>query len=198
MKDNETLAVYADNVEKYASMVESEKPGKTLKSFLNEVAEGGTILDLGCGPGNSSAHMLAMGFDVVATDASPEMVQIAKETHGVEANIATFDDLEDVNRFDGIWANFSLLHAPKSAFPNYLSAIYKALKPNGVFHIGMKLGTGEKRDALGRFYAYYSIEELELLLNKCGLVPFSRLEGEEEGLDGTIAPWVTILSSKAK
>lgn len=196
MTDAETLSAYAQNVEKYAALVESEKPGKALKDFLSAVKPGGVVLDLGCGPGNSSAQMQAMGFQTVSTDASPEMVQTANDTYGLNATVATFDDLSQVDEFDGVWANFSLLHAPKADFPRYLTAIHTALRPKGGFHIGMKLGTGEKRDRLGRFYAYYCVDELENLLHQSGFEPFVLREGEEAGLAGDIDPWATILSRK--
>lgn len=37
----------------------------------------GTVLEIGCGSGALTRHLVDSGFDVVATDASPEMLQIA-------------------------------------------------------------------------------------------------------------------------
>ena len=44
------------------------------------------------------------------------------------ARQARFDELEVQGVYDGIWANFSLLHAPKSEFPGHLARIRRAGK----------------------------------------------------------------------
>jgi hypothetical protein len=67
------------------------------------------------------------------------------------------------------------------------------LKPGGYFHIGVKLGTGEARDALGRFYTYYGEDELEERLAEAGFTPITRKHGAGRGLDGTRAPWIWTL-----
>ena len=54
----------------------------------------------------------------------------------------------------------SLLHARPEDFPAHLRAIHRALVPGGIFHIGMKLGEGTRRDRLDRYYAYYSQDDL--------------------------------------
>ena len=84
------------------------------------------------------------------------MASIAKQKYGVEVRVAMFADIAGTDIYDGIWANFSLLHAPKADLPNHLAALHAALKPKGRLHLGMKLGTGEQRDTIGRFYAYYT------------------------------------------
>ena len=63
--------------------------------------------------------------------------------------------------------------------------LHRALKPGGTLHIGMKLGTGEKRDALGRLYVYYTEAELTGLLQAAGFTPTLRETREDTGLDGT-------------
>ena len=44
--------------------------------------------------------------------------------------------------------------------PMHLKNVANALKGGGIFHVGLKTGTGEQRDRLGRFYAFYTDEEL--------------------------------------
>ena len=62
----------------------------------------------------------------------------------------------------------------------------------GIFHLGMKVGTGEKRDALGRFYTYYSVEELTEILVTAGFTLDYKKEGKEMGLAGEVEPFVMI------
>jgi SAM-dependent methyltransferase len=136
------------------------------------------------------------GFEIDAVDASAEMVKLANETHNIGARQATFDDIHEANAYDGIWANFSLLHASAQDFPRHLSALYRALRPGGSFHIGMKLGAGSKRDHLGRFYSFYSQPELTEFLTIAGFVVDDASTGEETGLAGTVEPWIVLRAHK--
>ena len=78
--------------------------------------------------------------------------------------------------------------------PSHLSAIYAALKPEGVFHIAVKEGTGENRDRLGRRYSYYSVSEMTDLLQQHGFRTGDVRTGRDSGLDGSIAPWFSLLA----
>lgn len=194
MTDKETIEVYNSRAKSYADLVSRPAPDSDLQAFLDAVIPGGRVLDLGCGPGNSAAMMRDAGFVTDAFDASPEMIRIAQTTYGLEqARIATFDDLTGTDLYDGIWANFSLLHAPKKDMPRHLTAIRDALKPGGIFHIGLKTGAHAKRDSIGRMYSYYSVPELSGLLTEAGFTPRTQREGSETGLDGSIAPFVIML-----
>ncbi|MBR9842067.1 MAG: class I SAM-dependent methyltransferase [Rhodobacteraceae bacterium] len=190
--DRETLSVYDAQAADYAALTESEARDKQLDAFIADMPPGGHVLDLGCGPGQSSALMASHGLKVTATDASAEMIALASAQQGVTAYQATFDDITGETLYDGIWANFSLLHAPRDAMPRHLAAIARALKPGGRFHIGVKTGTGSKRDPLGRLYTYYTEPELTALLEDAGLTPFAANRGESKGLDGVIAGWLTL------
>ncbi|MEM9584493.1 MAG: class I SAM-dependent methyltransferase [Pseudomonadota bacterium] len=194
MSDKETINVYDAQAAKYAKLVTHDAPDQDLQAFIDALPSGGYALDLGCGPGNSAAMMQAAGLRVDATDASIEMVRMARDTFNVEARQATFEEIDGTDLYDGIWANFSLLHAEKSDMPRHLKALRQALKPGGVFHIGTKLGENSARDTIGRFYSYYSEDELTDLLMKAGFRPRSIRKGAEKGLDGKLADFIIILS----
>ncbi|QFT94500.1 Mg-protoporphyrin IX methyl transferase [Roseovarius sp. THAF9] len=194
--DDETIRVYGSEAARYADVTKNAGKDPALRLFLDHLAHGSSILDLGCGPGIASGIMAAEGHAVTATDATPEMVALAEARPGVTARRATFDDIDEVAAYDGVWANFSLLHAPRADLPRHLAALATALKPGGLFHIGMKTGTGEHRDTLGRLYTYVTQTELSDLLNAAGLHPFETRTGADKGLDGSLAEWVTILARK--
>ncbi|MCR9112189.1 MAG: class I SAM-dependent methyltransferase [Rhodobacteraceae bacterium] len=190
--DSETLKVYARQAADYAEMVKALENDPSLTAFITAMPEGGHVLDLGCGPGWAAARMAREGLTVTATDAVPEMVDMAGEHPGVTARQATFDDISGTAIYDGIWANFSLLHAPRADLPRHMGALARALKPGGVLHVGMKTGTGEHRDSLGRLYTYVTEDELRGLLSGAGLSPGPARTGADKGLDGTVAPWITL------
>jgi hypothetical protein len=132
------------------------------------------------------------GLAVDPVDACPAMVAHARDVHGLPARLTRFEDVDADAAYDGVWANFSLLHAPRAAMPVHLAALRRALRTGGAFHIGMKLGGGEGRDALGRFYAYYDAAALRALLEAAGLRVDGERTGEAEGLTGDREPWITL------
>jgi len=197
MADQETLAVYADYAADYAKRFAQDKPDVHLRKFMSALPTEARVLDLGCGTGRTTAFMARAGIEVEGWDASPEMAAVALADHELAIRVATFDELDAIDDYDGIFANFSLLHAPKSEMPDILARISRALKPGGHLHIGLKMGTGEARDKLGRFYAYYSDPEITGLLNDVGLPSIDRSYGADIGLDGEPAPWIILLAQKA-
>lgn len=192
--DPETLAVYEARAEDYAKMVQTTNPGRFLKRFMHSLPQGARVLDLGCGPGDASAVMLQAGFDVDPVDASPAMIAIARDRQGLPARLGSFDDITQTAAYHGVWANFSLLHAPRTDLPGHLAAIRRALVEGGSFHIGLKLGDGEERDSLGRFYTYYTRDELAGLLAAAGFEILAEDTLIEPGLSGVAAPGIHILT----
>ncbi len=190
--DRGTLAAYARWAADHSGPIEKRRPDAQLHAFIAGMPEKGRVLDLGCGVGRSSALMLDAGLDVDALDASPELAALAKSEFGVTVRVASFDSLSDSETYDGIFANFTLLHAPRSELPVHLSRIARALKSGGLFHIGLKTGSGEARDRLGRFYAYYQDAEITDLLEAAGFAVIERWFGSDTGMDGVEAPWIVL------
>ncbi|WP_172300183.1 class I SAM-dependent methyltransferase [Pseudoruegeria sp. HB172150] len=190
--DAETLGVYARDAARYAEIVADTDKDPVLKALLNTLPEQSRVLDLGCGPGHLAARLRDLGHEVTATDASPEMAAQAKVLFDLDVTVATFDDLDEVDTYDGVLASFSLLHAPKDRMPEHLATIRRALRPDGVLSIGLKMGEGAHRDTLGRFYAYYTDEEITGLLEAAGFTVISRSFGEGKGLDGKLAKSIVL------
>lgn len=192
MTDHDTISVYDAQAAKYAAMTASEARDKHLLDFIASIPKDGHVLDLGCGPGHCAATMAEHGLRVTALDASAEMVAMATKHEGVTARQATFDDISSTDKYAGVWANFSLLHAPRKDMPRHLAAIADTLLPDGRFHIGLKLGEGEHRDALGRLYTYYSVDDLTELLTNAGFKISNTTLGRGKGLSGEVSDWVTV------
>ncbi|MBV1866011.1 MAG: class I SAM-dependent methyltransferase [Rhodobacteraceae bacterium] len=189
--DPETVALYDAKAADY-ELVQSDDSHAPLEAFIEALPKGGTALDLGCGPANAAARMQERGLVVTAIDPSQKMAALAKRKFGVKVTVGSFDDVTGFAEYDGIWASFSLLHAPRADMPRYLDAIHRALKPRGIFYIGMKTGTGTKRDSLGRLYTYYTETELHDLLTSAGFTILNIRKGAGAGLDGVVAPWITM------
>ena len=79
--DERTLRFYADEAPVYTA---SGKGGvnRHLHAFLDKLAPGARILELGCGGGRDSAAMLERGFDIDPTDGVPQMARKAEARIG--------------------------------------------------------------------------------------------------------------------
>jgi SAM-dependent methyltransferase len=190
--DHETIEVYNSKAADYVNMVAKDNGLTGSEKFLNGLPKGARVLDYGCGPAHAAAYFASKGFDAHAFDASKEMVSLAQAQDGVTAWQSTFDAFNENAAYHGIWASFSLLHAPRDKFPKLLNAIHKALLPEGNFFLGMKLGEGEARDDLGRLYTYYTEPDLKTHLHSAGFHWQSAQKGRGAGLDGSISEWILI------
>lgn len=157
--DADTLQFYRRNAEAYADWAKG--PSLWLARFLALLAPGASVLELGCGAGNHSAEMLARGFAVRSTDGSPEMAAVASRRLGRPVEAMLFNELDERDAYDGVWASACLLHVPRDELADILARIHRALKPACVFYASFKTGEGDDgRDSLGRYYNYPSPEWL--------------------------------------
>ncbi|MCA0042356.1 class I SAM-dependent DNA methyltransferase [Celeribacter litoreus] len=191
--DEPTIAVYDAQADAYAKRNETLYEVREAKALIEGLPDGAKVLDLGCGPGQYAAWFADHGCDVDAWDASAEMVARASKHPKVNARQAQFVELDAEHTYDAIWANFSLLHARRTELPDLLARVHRALKQAGKFHVAMKLGAGEGPDKIGRFYTYYSEEELEAHLTEAGFSILARRISQGEGLDGSTGRFITLL-----
>ncbi len=188
----DTIAVYDARAGEYAALAGGMTELAHAEAFAALLPAGARVLDLGAGPGFHAAWFAARGFRAEALDASAEMVALAARQPGVHARQGRFEDLPADPAWHGIWANFSLLHLPRAELPEMLLRLKRALVPGGLLHLGMKLGQGERTDALGRFYAYWRRGEIEALLVRAGFAVTACEEGRSRGLAGRAEPSVLI------
>jgi len=131
--------------------------------FLASLPSGARILDAGCGSGRDAKAFGALGYDVVAFDASPELARLASAHCGFEVAARSFDDVEEVDAYDGIWCCASLLHVPRASLEPTLARLWRALRPGGTMYASVKQGRGERVHE-GRRFTDLEETELRLLL----------------------------------
>lgn len=196
MADDETLRFYAENAAIYAGRAR-RLPEERLEGFLALLPAGGSILELGTGGGQDALAMLAQGFDVTPTDASPELAVEAERRIGRPVAIMRFNELEAEAAYDGVWASACLLHAPAEELTDDLRRIHRALKRGGHFLASFKAGSGPGYDSLGRYYNYPSREEL--LANYRDAAVWAALAIEEvdgDGYDGRPTRWLWVTARR--
>ena len=194
MADKKTVTIYSKNIATYKKMVDKLPDIEPLNAFIDALQAGAYVLDWGSGPGYLAAEMRARGLRPLCVDASREMVEAARNDYQLDAKQAEFSHLNESEMYDGIWANFSLLHAERAAFFSHISAAATALVPSGVFYVSVKLGKGQERDELGRFYSYFSQDELEAVLGQTGFEIIDKFTGKSKGLVGKLEEWVGLLA----
>lgn len=195
MADPATLAVYARAARDYAQgtpLAPEPDYSSDIAAFLAPLPPRARLLDLGCGPGVWAAHFAQMGHRVTACDPCPEMAALARARTGLAVTERGADDLPTEAAFDGIWANFSLLHLTRNALPGALRRIHRALRPKGMLHLGMKLGHDAGRDALGRYFTYYNEAELTDLTHAAGFTVTRTRRGNRHDFQGAPDTFVIV------
>ena len=194
--DQATLQFYRGNAEAYAGREITSRQAR-LTAFLALLPPRASILELGCGAGSDTAEMLARGFDVRATDGSPEMAAVASKRLGRTVETLLFHELDEVEAYDGVWANACLLHVPRDELADILRLIRRALKPAGAFFASYKTGDGDGRDALNRYYNYPSPDWLRATYAEAGQWSSLSIEsGEVRGFDDKTAPMLFVVARK--
>ncbi|MEC9367246.1 MAG: class I SAM-dependent methyltransferase [Pseudomonadota bacterium] len=186
---NPTLDYYSGHADAYAARTQSDRNRYFVDEFTRGLPAGAAILDLGCGAGWAAVEFERRGYDAHAADGCPELVTIASTRLKRPARVMLFDELTENAAYDGIFANAVLHHLPKSAMPGVMKRIARALRPAGRLFASFKQGEGEHSDRLGRFYAYYTQEELQRLVWATPDLAFDRIL-RQEGLDFANEPQV--------
>jgi SAM-dependent methyltransferase len=119
-------------------------------ALLEPVRErGGLVLELGCGSGLLTHYLVDAGHRVVATDASPAMLELARETapgaEEIRQLVLPGDDLPECDALVSIGHVLSYLPG-EAALNRALLAAGRALRPGGVLALDLcDLRWGETR-----------------------------------------------------
>jgi SAM-dependent methyltransferase len=106
-----------------------------LEDALERFGPGGDVLELACGTGLWTRHLVKHARRLIAVDASPEVLainrgRVADETvEYVQADL--FEWAPPAAAFDVCFFGFWLSHVPESRFDAFWSAVRAALKPAG-------------------------------------------------------------------
>ena len=131
----ETLAYYERRAEAFREGTRDHDVRQNIEALLRHIE--GTppfaILDFGCGPGRDLAAFRALGHEPVGLEGAPAFVEMARAHSGCEVWKQDFLALAlPAERFDGVFANASLFHVPRSELPRVLRELHATLRPRGV------------------------------------------------------------------
>lgn len=156
-KADVTIKYYNQNAARFLEDTAGVEFTEIQNVFLSLLPEGALILDFGCGSGRDALEFLKRGYQVEATDGSEEMCRAAAELTGLAVRQMLFQELDEKEKYDGIWACSSILHLPKSELGDVLERMTAALKINGVIYTSFKYGAfeGERN---GRYFTDFTEE----------------------------------------
>jgi len=119
----------------YGQYADRCAPG--ILELLSEV-HGGLILELGCGSGALTRHLLAAGHRVIATDASPDLLALARAALGESADLRQLtlpgDPLPPADAVVSVGHVLSYL-PDAAAIETALAAAADTLRPGGVLAV---------------------------------------------------------------
>ncbi len=102
------------------------------------------VVEVGCGPGHTTAYLTAAGADATGLDLSPAMVEQARASY--PAGRYEVGDLRRLMRpatsdgWGAVLAWYSLIHLAASELPAAVAALVRPLRPGGHLVIGMHAG----------------------------------------------------------
>lgn len=110
--------------------------GELVPQLRRHGLSGKRLLDVGCGTGKSFLPMLERGWEVVACDISPSMLELARAKTGdaVELSVADMRALPELGEFDLVWALDDAVNYLLSAeeLGQALSGMRRNLAPDGL------------------------------------------------------------------
>ena len=128
--------------------------------FLALLPKGAKILDFGCGSGRDTKYFIEKGFRAEGVDGSEELCRIASENTGTTVRHMMFNELDEIDTYDGIWACASILHLPKSELRDVLMKMIRAVKDGGYLYVSFRHGDFEGY-INDRYFSYFTEEGFE-------------------------------------
>lgn len=193
---NKTLDYYNTNAKAFAAETISVDFEETQKRFTGKLPNAAFILDFGCGSGRDTKYFLSRGFRVDAMDGSEKLCKIAGEYSGIPVKQMFFHELNETEKYDGIWACSSILHLPKAELAEVIIKMVRALKQNGVIYASFKYGTfeGERN---GRYFTDMTERAFAMLIKN-----IEDVEVEEQWITSDVRPgrgeekWLNLILRK--
>ena len=143
--------------------------GDCVYPYLERYGQNGSILDLGCGSGNTATELAAtayhtyLGVDIskTALDKAMARTEATGRAHKNRFACADFLSYVPTQQFDVILFRESMYHVPLNQVKAILDQYSTHLKDGGVFIVRMKTSDSESGNAKSRPRAMISVIETE-------------------------------------
>ena len=133
---SEQIAYYRARAAEYdaTSLGDVEAAGRWFSGVLEELAPRGAVLEIACGTGLWTQHLVQRAESVTALDSSPEMIELATTRIGEKAAKFVAADVlgwELRRRYDCVFFAFWLSHVPPELFGTFWQLLREWLLPGG-------------------------------------------------------------------
>ncbi|MFI0788742.1 class I SAM-dependent DNA methyltransferase [Streptomyces lydicus] len=199
-------AIAATYAQKFHDFLHDRPLERALLDAFAELVRtsGGGVADLGCGPGQVTAHLHGLGLDAFGVDASPVMVELAREAGpGLRFEVGSMAalDIED-GALAGVLSRWSVIHTPPQELPAVLAEIARVLAPGGHALIAFPATDGAHIETQSYDHAVvtayrWSPDRFAELLREHGLTESARLVIEPKPTDRRQFREVQLLARKA-
>tara|TARA_B100001971_G_C18056192_1_gene465453 strand:+ start:111 stop:737 length:627 start_codon:yes stop_codon:yes gene_type:complete len=167
----------------------------TLRIALEYLGEGKNrqAIDLGCGHGNDTVHILAAGFKVLAVDKSADGLQrlVSRETLINRWNLKILEsgfDILDMPEAAFINASYALPFLDEDFFLSAWNKMIKSLASGGVFS-GHLFGVKDSWNGRVADMNFHSKEAIETLIKPYEVLHFDELEYDGKDAAGRPKHW---------
>lgn len=168
MQDTVTIDYYNNNASDFIKNTVHANMDSTRFHFLKGVISRGYILDFGCGSGRDTLYFLQQGYRVDAIDGSEALCKEASEYTGLPVRHMYFQELEEKDKYDGIWACASILHLNYTELQDVFCRMARSLKAQGICYMSFKYGNFEGMRN-GRYFLDMTEEKFKKLLAETGV-----------------------------
>lgn len=103
-------------------------------ALLDELAPAGDVLELACGTGLWTQHLVDRATELTALDSSPEMIEVAKARIGDRQATFLVADLftwQPPRRWDCVFFGFWLSHVPPQRFADFWDLLRQCVARRG-------------------------------------------------------------------
>ncbi len=168
-----TLGHYESRAQDYWEGTRDHDVRQNIDALLTHI-EGAapfTILDMGCGPGRDLITLTTLGHRPIGLDGAAAFAHMAHVHSGCAVWHQDFLKLDlPLDHFDGVFANASLQHIPKTELPRVLRDLYRALKPRGVLFASIPHGDDQQGGSDARYSFYHSPASWHAHLLQAGFI----------------------------
>lgn len=193
---NNTLGYYDSYADEFYKSTVNIEFTTMQEHFLTKLKNGSNILDFGCGSGRDTKYFFEQGYNVEAIDGSAELCKLASEYTGIKVKNILFQELSEVDKYDGIWACSSILHLPVGELDEVMRKMMIALKKNGIMYTSFKYGifAGERN---GRYFTDMTEDVFAEFLSR-----IDGLKVEEQWITSDVRPgrgeekWLNLILRK--
>ncbi|GAA3422791.1 class I SAM-dependent methyltransferase [Streptosporangium vulgare] len=178
-----------------------------LGAFAELVSAGGNgqVADLGCGPGHVTAHLDELGLAAFGVDASPTMIELARQTYpGLRFDVGSMAALDIADgALGGVLSRWSVIHTPPRELPVILAGFHRVLAPGGHLLIGFSATDDPSHPTqvfdhtVAPAYRWWP-DHLAAMLRESGLPEVARMVREPQPTDRRQFQEVQLLARKAQ